>query len=63
MGLIALTVTEDVTAVLGVVAQISTQIFTTVGELATLVMSQGLLLIPVSILIVYTGIKVFKWIF
>lgn len=63
MGLIALTVTEDVTAVLGVVGQISTQIFTTVGELATLVMSQGLLLIPVSILIVYTGIKVFKWIF
>lgn len=58
-----LTVAEDVTAVLGVVTSVSSAIFTTVGQLAELVMSHGLLLIPVAILIVYTGIKVFKWIF
>lgn len=55
--------TEQITGVLDILIAIAKAILGVVGDVAQLVMSQPLLLIPIGVVMLYTIIRVFKSIF
>lgn len=58
-----LTIAEDVATITTTAGSVATYLFSVVADLADLVMGNALLLIPVCVIVIYTGIKVFKMIF
>lgn len=54
---------EQITGVLDILVSIAKAVLGCVGDVAELVMSQPLLLIPIGVVMLYTIIRVFKSIF
>ena len=53
----------QITGVLDILVSIARSLFTAVGDVVTMVMAYPLLLIPIGVVMAYSIVKLFKYIF